>query len=94
MRRMLGIGAAAVAGFALVGAGSAPAFAGSLTPGSAVQLAQTGADATPWLIAAGVLVFLGIIVVIVGQVMRMRRASRPPKSGDGGGEGPISPDGL
>jgi hypothetical protein len=40
----------------------------------AAALAATGSDLAPWLIGAGIVIVLGAAALIIGQVVRSRRA--------------------
>jgi len=51
-------------------------YAGAMTTAvEAAALAATGSDVAPWLIGAGIVIVLGAIALIVGQVVRSRRAA-------------------
>jgi hypothetical protein len=45
---------------------------------AASTLAATGSDIAPWLIGAGIVIVLGALAFIIGQVMRSRGGATPP----------------
>ncbi|MBF4566242.1 carboxypeptidase regulatory-like domain-containing protein [Plantibacter sp. VKM Ac-2876] len=51
-------------------------------PGNAGRLPSTGADAMPWIVAAGALFVLGAAGVVTAAVLRRRRANRDELSGE------------
>ncbi len=60
-------------------------------------LAGTGSNVTPWAFAAGLIILLGTLVVVIMQLVRMRRV--PPGPGEHESpppaekpDEPISPD--
>jgi len=51
-------------------------------PGNSGRLPSTGADAMPWIVAAGALFVLGAAGVVTAAVLRRRRANRDELSGE------------